>query len=287
MREAGRIIAMPTVSIGMPVYNGERHLKNAIDALLSQSFVDFELIISDNASSDKTEAICRQYAASDSRIRYIRQRENQGAFANFKFVLDEARSEYFMWAACDDTRSPDFLEVNLKFLSENPEYVASTSPNGYEGQSMEKHNLVYFSLDGDVFSRFEKFFRYCWISNGIFYSLIRTRILLSCEIVGQSFIAADWAINLYLASRGKIHRTTDGYTILGIKGASNDAGAFKAFRNSLIEFPLPFYRLTLYVIMLTRNFPVGRRMKMIHTLAKLNLTTVLDQLLAFFKVSLR
>ena len=77
---------MPLISVGMPVYNGEAYLRDALDSLLSQTFRDFELIISDNASLDTTEAICREYAGSDSRIRYIRQTENLGAAANFQFV---------------------------------------------------------------------------------------------------------------------------------------------------------------------------------------------------------
>lgn len=92
----------PVVSIGMPVYNGERFIREALDSLLAQTFTDFELIISDNASTDATESICRNYAERDSRIRYIQQRENFGALPNFQFVLNEARGEYFMWAACDD-----------------------------------------------------------------------------------------------------------------------------------------------------------------------------------------
>ncbi|WNC86000.1 glycosyltransferase family 2 protein [Thermosynechococcus sp. QKsg1] len=89
------------LSIGMPVYNGAKFIREALDSLLAQTFTDFELIISDNASTDETEAICREYAAKDKRIRYVRQAQNLGAAANFKYVLDEARGEYFMWAAAD------------------------------------------------------------------------------------------------------------------------------------------------------------------------------------------
>jgi glycosyltransferase involved in cell wall biosynthesis len=92
----------PAVSIGMPVYNGEIFIREALDSLLAQTFANFELIISDNTSTDATESICRNYAEQDSRVRYIRQQENRGALPNFQFVLNEARGEYFMWAACDD-----------------------------------------------------------------------------------------------------------------------------------------------------------------------------------------
>jgi len=103
----------PTVSIGMPVYNGERFITEAIDSILAQTFTDFELIISDNASTDGTEAICNVYAARDSRIRYFRQSKNYGALFNFKFVLNEAQGLYFKWAATDDLLGTKETLANL------------------------------------------------------------------------------------------------------------------------------------------------------------------------------
>ncbi len=103
----------PKVSIGMPVYNGEPFIREALDSLLAQTFTDFELVISDNASTDDTEVICREYAAKDKRIRYVRQPENRGALPNFRFVLDEAVGEYFMWAAADDVWSLNWIETLL------------------------------------------------------------------------------------------------------------------------------------------------------------------------------
>jgi glycosyltransferase involved in cell wall biosynthesis len=103
----------PKISIGMPVYNGEKCIREALDALLAQTFTDFELIISDNASTDDTGPICREYATRDARVRYIRQPENKGVFANFQFVLNEAVGEYFMWNAADDFRSKDCIEFYL------------------------------------------------------------------------------------------------------------------------------------------------------------------------------
>jgi len=103
-------IKKPTVSIGMPVYNGEKYIREALDSLLSQTYSDFELIISDNASTDSTQAICEEYASRDSRIRYVRQAENMGGLYNFQYVLDEAAGEYFMWAAHDDVFYSSHLE---------------------------------------------------------------------------------------------------------------------------------------------------------------------------------
>ena len=98
----------------MPVYNGEKYIQEALDSLLSQTYTSFELIISDNASTDKTQQICEEHAKGDSRIRYIRQPQNKGAIANFQFVLDEAVGEYFMWAAADDKWSNNWIEILLK-----------------------------------------------------------------------------------------------------------------------------------------------------------------------------
>ena len=101
------------LSVGMPVFNGEKFIREALDSLLAQTFTDFELIISDNASTDGTEAICREYASKDGRIRYVRQAENLGSVANFKYVLDEAVGEYFMWAAADDVWDKNWVETLL------------------------------------------------------------------------------------------------------------------------------------------------------------------------------
>jgi len=106
----------PKVSIGMPVYNGEKFIRGALDSLLAQTFTDFELIVSDNASTDSTELICREYMDRDTRIHYVRQRQNIGSVANFQYVLSEASGEYFMWAAADDRRDSRFLSMAVEVL---------------------------------------------------------------------------------------------------------------------------------------------------------------------------
>lgn len=114
----------PRVSIGMPVFNGEKYIRDALDSLLNQTFSDFELIISDNASTDRTEEICCEYASRDSRISYFRQTENNGAITNFQFVLDQASGEFFMWAAYDDLWSQNYLfEALNSFAEESIDFV--------------------------------------------------------------------------------------------------------------------------------------------------------------------
>lgn len=113
----------PLVSVGMPVYNAERYLSLALDALLAQDFRDFELIVSDNASTDATERICREYAAGDAHVRYVRNEENIGAYPNFDRVFEFASGEYFMWAAHDDLWEPTFLGECVAALARHPEAV--------------------------------------------------------------------------------------------------------------------------------------------------------------------
>ena len=111
----------PTISIGMPIYNAERYLVEALDSLLSQTFTDFEIIFSDNASTDQTESICRDYSRRDARISYVRQPENLGATGNFNHVFGLARGRYFKWASYDDICKPDFLARCVEVLNTQPE----------------------------------------------------------------------------------------------------------------------------------------------------------------------
>ena len=109
----------PYVSIGMPIFNAEKYLAGAIESFINQDFEDFELIISDNASTDRSAEIARDHAASDVRIRYIRQPRNLGAVSNFAFVLREANGVYFQWAAHDDYWKPFWLKRAVSALDTN------------------------------------------------------------------------------------------------------------------------------------------------------------------------
>jgi glycosyltransferase involved in cell wall biosynthesis len=118
---------LPRVSIGIPVYNGEEFLGEALDALLNQSYTNFELIISDNASTDRTADICERYQKRDSRIRYVRQPRNIGMIANHNFLVGEARGEFFKWASHDDLYAPNYLECCVTALDEHPSAVLAHS----------------------------------------------------------------------------------------------------------------------------------------------------------------
>jgi glycosyltransferase involved in cell wall biosynthesis len=120
----------PCVSIGLPVFNGEKYLEEALDSILAQTYTDFELIISDNASTDRTQQICRAYAAMDTRIRYCRNERNLGAPRNFNRAFELSRGKYFKWAAYDDLLAPEYLQKCVGVLDKDPSIVLCHSRTG-------------------------------------------------------------------------------------------------------------------------------------------------------------
>jgi glycosyltransferase involved in cell wall biosynthesis len=119
--------AVTRLSIGLPVFNGEDYLEDALDSLLGQTFSDFEIIISDNASTDRTKDICQAYMQRDSRIKYYRNQENIGAVQNWYRTFDLSSSEYFACAAHDDIYAPEYMQRCIDILDQNPSVVVCYS----------------------------------------------------------------------------------------------------------------------------------------------------------------
>ena len=184
------------ITVGIPVFNGEKSIQKSIDSVLSQTFLDFELIISDNGSTDSTSLICKEYEKKDKRIRYIRHEKNMGGLYNFKLLLDESKTEYFVWLAADDYWDSTFLEKNFSVLKKNHNIVCSVSQVEYFGNNMDywkKRSMVgpfkifrktierYQNLQNYPTSgTFESKFRYYLKLRGhhhIFYGVYRTEQL--------------------------------------------------------------------------------------------------------------
>ena len=187
----------PLVSIGLPVFNGERFLRKALDSLLAQEFADFEIIISDNASTDMTGKICKEYTARDSRIRYIRQTENMGGIFNFNFVLREAHGEYFMWAAADDQWATDFIHSLVVGLENNRTAIGAFCPY----QMIEEETGII--LDGiwkcdyesrHILIRLLKFTRQ--YSDACIYGLFRRVYLTDVQFKSWGWVNAATPYNL-------------------------------------------------------------------------------------------
>src|SRR5262249_46193472 len=119
---------LPKLSIGLPVYNGERFLPKSLDHLLGQTFSDFEIVVNDNASTDRTSQICREYALRDPRIRYFRNDQNMGAIANFNRTFElSAAAPLFKWAAHDDLHHTTYLENCIRLLDDDSTVVLAHS----------------------------------------------------------------------------------------------------------------------------------------------------------------
>jgi glycosyltransferase involved in cell wall biosynthesis len=146
------------VVVGLPVYNGQKYLPAAIDSLLSQSFSDFELVISDNGSSDATADICADYARMDTRVRYLRSAENRGILWNHRRVFEGVSSptQYFRWAGADDIMEPGLLQAMVTVLDTRPEVEAvmpDTKNIDDDGQIIGSMERVLDLQSSDVFER--------------------------------------------------------------------------------------------------------------------------------------
>jgi glycosyltransferase involved in cell wall biosynthesis len=170
---------MPKVSIGLPVYNGAKFIGNALDILLTQSFDDFELIISDNCSTDETQAICTKYASTDARIRYIKQSENIGISRNMEFLLHQAKGEFFMWAADDDRWDKDFIRILLTALEENSNLVMAFCPYSFiDEDSRPILEMKTRSIDYSGKSTLSRLIKLCYFyDDGCGYSLFRRKLM--------------------------------------------------------------------------------------------------------------
>lgn len=229
----------PRISLGMPVYNGEQYLALALDALLAQTFTDFELIISDNASTDRTEEICRAYAAKDSRIRYYRQRQNQGGAWNFNQVLHLATGEYFRWACHDDFCAPTLLERCVEVLDQEPEVVLcypKTTVIDDVGAAIEQYpdQLNLRSVDRvERYRQFHHRYRRGAKCNVLFGLMRRQTLVQTCLI--QPYPSSDIVLLGELALRGQYHEVPE-FLFFRRDHAKTSVRAFRAFRDRIVWF---------------------------------------------------
>lgn len=201
---------IPCVSIGMPVYNGEDFLKEALDSLLSQTFQDFELIISDNASTDGTEEICRSYAAGDRRIRYYRNIQNCGAAWNFNRVFKLSTADYFKWATHDDVCAPAYIERCVDVLDRIPSVVLcypKTIIIDGASRPIKQYDDGFDLRFSRPHERFRAFFFTGGLINAI-HGLIRTRALRKTRL-WSAHLSADQILLAELALVGKFYEVQE------------------------------------------------------------------------------
>ncbi|MDJ0737489.1 MAG: glycosyltransferase family 2 protein [Nostocaceae cyanobacterium] len=187
----------PRVSIGLPVYNGEKFLRKTLDSILNQSFQDFEVIICDNASTDSTTEICQEYALKDKRIRYYRNEENLGAARNYNLTFELSNGEYFKWSACDDLLAPEFLAKCVEVLDKNPSVILSYTREYHideQDNIIDKRFADILNLrSSKPHQRFQEYHD-LWLSRGFtcgnpVFGLIRANCLQKTPLIGSY----EWA----------------------------------------------------------------------------------------------
>lgn len=201
---------VPPVSIGLPVYNGERYLREAFESLLCQSFEDFELLVCDNASNDGTEAICREFARRDSRVIYHRGEVNQGASSNYNLAVELARGRYFRWHADDDLVDTEALARNFEVLETHPEIILSYPRT----QIIDEHSRVVRDYDDNLdvpspmpSERFSRVLLLTTECNAVF-GLMRTDILRQTARIGK-YIGSDVVLLGELSLYGQFRQVGD------------------------------------------------------------------------------
>ncbi len=196
----------PFVSIGMPVYNGERYIKQALDSLLSQDYDNFELIISDNASTDSSPDICLEYKNKDGRVKFYRNDKNIGPNDNFNRVFELSSGQYFMWAACDDLWTPNYISSLVKALASDKNAVLAFSQlnNIDENGNIcrEYPNLHLLSSKAPLPDRLNNiiWFREEDGKANLVYGLIRSDILKKIDIF-KSYGFGNWGVDYLLVFR--------------------------------------------------------------------------------------
>jgi glycosyltransferase involved in cell wall biosynthesis len=196
----------PLVSMGLPVYNGENYLREALESLVTQTFTDWELILSDNASTDATESICREYAARDGRIRYFREEVNRGATWNFNRVFHLANSPLFRWAAHDDVCEPELLERCVAVMQARPEVVLCYPRTRIIGPKGEHICDYGTQLRTDSPETGKRFHDLICVDHACFaiFGLVRTRLLRRTMLLGD-YIGSDRNLLAELALYGPFH----------------------------------------------------------------------------------
>jgi glycosyltransferase involved in cell wall biosynthesis len=237
----------PKVSIGVPIFNGERFLAESIDSVLGQTLSDIEVIISDNGSTDETEALCRDYAVRDPRVRYIRHEENRGASWNHTFVALEARAPYFKWSAADDICEPTYLERCVEVLEGDPSAVLC-QPRAMEidesGAEIGPYDHCLRVTHDDVVERWTDLLNVGYACYHV-YGVIRTEALMETGLMG-TFIESDAVLLAELSLRGRFaevperlfrHRIHPGQSVLVHEDRYDRAEWFDTSRSGHFSFP--------------------------------------------------
>ncbi len=260
----------PKVTIGIPVHNGERFLSKKINSILELGYDDFEIIISDNASIDKTREISESFLQKDKRIRYFYHEKNLGPMKNFEFILEKAIGEYFMWSAVDDIILAGFIEKNLEAL-QNKKIVCSASQVQYYGEKTDyikqNENIGSHKIKNKIFQHFSplqnipasgklshKIRKYLTRRghHHIFYGMFRTEQIKK-NFVSKNFSGFDLATILNSLKYGDIH-VAENVLMYRYDGGYSSKGFFNYKKSLGLNFFQALFHLIPFTNWFIKNF---------------------------------
>jgi len=272
------------LTVGLPVKNAEDTIRQVIESLLAQTYSNFRLIISDNNSSDATAEICEGFAKLDERIQFHSQPFDLGAYANFRYVYDQAKTDFFIWVASDDVRTENHFESTMALLVNHPHAAVAGSDNTHTDGS--KTNVV-FEIVGSKEERVEQFLKNANKSNGVFYGMFRRNALSDYNFPAYPFLGWDWMLILELLKCGDFIRSHASHLELGTRGESQGVQRWSQWRSSPIHWVVPFLHVNIEVLRIAKSFSLRSQIQIIVRLMHLNLLALIDQLVSETRISLK
>jgi len=289
----------PKLTIGIPIYNGEKFVRNRLDNILSQTFQDFQIIIYDN-SNDSTPLICNEYVNRDNRITYIHEKIRPGWIQGWIFLIKKSSSKYFVMASVDDLWSLNFLEENVNELETHSSCVASigeikitenskqsdTSKDNFRTNLFKKlqqkftHSfLEFFEAKGSFEEKADKILKNTWYRhhNGI----IRTDEFKK-SILEKDMFLWDWAIILNLIKFGDLHMTRKSSYFVYTGETMSRKGMFQMFKAQKVRKNEYFFPASTFTFWCIKNVGVKFFLKNIDYFIWLNFIHIVGILLAVY-----
>jgi glycosyltransferase involved in cell wall biosynthesis len=264
----------PLISIGMPIWNCSTTVTESLLSIMNQSYTNWELLVSDNCSTDGTFELVQNLVKDDSRVKLEQQEFNRGGWSNFLYVFSFTQGEYFKFHAGDDVLSPDYLESIVRTFQDFPEAIGVCSPDVWDYERDNSQTGNSFEFVGSQEARLNTLTRYCWKSNGVFYGVFKTkslRLAITPEIFTRKIQILDWLVLAKILKQGVIKRADSGLLILGSNGASNSNP--DTWINQLQGFSNKTFPYRGFVkLFKTGDIPVSHRSKLIMVGWIINLT---------------
>ncbi len=264
----------PLITIGLPAYNGEQTIKRTIDSILSQTFYNFKLIISDDGSTDSTPNVCREYEQKDDRVKYLQKNKTTGWIWNFIDLAEKSNTKYFVWIAQDDYWDSQFIEKNINILEKNSKIVASISDiqligpnikNYYSNQkivhSKDNHTKFKFvrPIIGTLNEKIENILEFNWSIN--LYSIFRTEVL-KASLVHNAFVSWDFALILNVVKYGDLNVLDEVLAYRDTEGVTSIKSIIKSVKTQKLGWFKTYFPYIPFTIWCLRN--LGLRLFLKH-----------------------